>query len=357
MRLALLILFFASCDVFAQSLDAGKSYYLCAVGFWNVENLYDTLNDPLKNDDDFTPSGINAWSGDRYRTKIDHLAEAISQMATDVTPDGLAVLGLCEIENISVLRDLVASPRLAGRHYRIVHIEGPDIRGVDPALLYNPAYFTPSRAVSYKVTLVTDASHATRDILAVSGNFAGDSVMFIVNHWPSRRGGEMASRPNRIAAAKLARRIADSALRVSPSTRVLIMGDLNDDPVSESVKKHIGTYAEKGEATPGKYFNPTEKLYRKGIGTLAWQDAWNLFDQVMLSGSWINGDFRHWQFYRARVFNKPFLKADFGNFSGYPFRTYSGGAYSGGYSDHFPTFIVVAKESPKDPAKSAQPDR
>jgi hypothetical protein len=327
----------------AQTLDKDKTYFLAALGFWNVENLYDTLDDPRKNDDDFTPFGINAWTGDRYRVKIDHLAEVISQMATDVTPDGVALLGLCEIENKKVVEDLVASGRLAKRKYKVVQIEGPDIRGVDPAFIYNPDYFTLGRAVSYKVTLVTDATHATRDILAVSGLLAGEPVAVLVNHWPSRRGGEMASRPNRNAAAKVARRIADSISRVAPRTKIVIMGDLNDDPVNECVKKHIGTFAEITEASGDKYYNPMEKLYNKGIGTLAWQDSWNLFDQIMLNRNWISGDFSGWQFYRARVFNKPFLKADFGNFRGYPFRTYSGGAYTGGYSDHFPSYILIAR--------------
>lgn len=331
-------------SVMPQKLDSGRDYWISAIGFWNVENLYDTLNDKWKNDEDFTPEGINRWTGDRYWTKIDHLATVISEMATDITPDGLAILGICEVENKSVVQDLVNSSHLKKRNYQFVHIEGPDIRGVDPAFIYNPNYFKVKKAVSYRVKLVTDSTHKTRDILVVSGLFCDEALTVLVNHWPSRRGGELASRPNRNAAAKVARRIADSITNVNPLAKILIMGDLNDDPVNECVKKYIGTYADLAEAKDELYFNPMEKPYLKGIGTLAWQDSWNLFDQIMLNKNWIPKNYESWQYYKVRIFNKDYLKADHGNFKGYPLRTYSGGSYTAGYSDHFASYILIAKE-------------
>jgi hypothetical protein len=326
----------------AQKLRKDKTYFISAIGFWNVENLYDTLNDVWKNDEEFTPSGTNAWTGSRYRTKIDHLADVISQMATDATPDGLAILGLCEIENQNVVKDLVNHPKLKKRNYQIVHIEGPDARGVDPSFIYNPAYFTVKKSVSYHVAL-PDTNYKTRDILVVSGTFNREPLSVLVNHWPSRRGGELRSLPGRVNAAKTARRIADSILKVNPETKIAIMGDLNDDPVNESVKKYVGTYDDLSEAVAGDYFNPMGKLYAKGIGTLAYKDAWNLFDQILINKPFL-GEYFSWNYYTVRVFNKPFMKQDYGNFKGGPFHTYSGGVYTGGYSDHFPVFIVIAKE-------------
>lgn len=327
-----------------QHLDKNKNYYLSAIGFWNVENLYDTLNDVWKNDEEFTPYGSNAWTGKRYWVKIDRLAEVIAQMATDVTPDGLSILGLCEIENKSVVKDLINSPRLKKRNYQFVHIEGPDARGVDPSFIYNPNYFKLKNAVSYSVKLVTDSTHKTRDILVVSGLFNGEPLSILVNHWPSRRGGEMASRPNRNAAAKVARRISDSITLAEPNAKVVIMGDLNDDPVNECVKKIIGTYGDISKANEKDFYNPMEKPFKEGTGTLAWQDSWNLFDQTLLNKNWIPTNYSSWQYYAVRIFNKDYLKSDFGNFKGYPFRTYSGGAYTGGYSDHFPVYFLIAKE-------------
>jgi len=340
------LLFFILCfpAALAQKLEREKDYYISAIGFWNVENLYDTLNDKWKNDDDFTPGGLNNWTGERYRTKIDHLATVISQMATDITPDGLSILGLCEIENKSVVQDLVNSPHLKKRNYQFVHIEGPDIRGVDPSFVYNPLYFQVKKAVSYRVQQVTDSTHKTRDILVVSGLFCGEPLTVLVNHWPSRRGGEIISRANRNAAAKIARHVADSVNKQDPTAKILIMGDLNDDPVNESVKKHIGTSGDIQSLIDGSYFNPMEKLYKQGIGTLAWQDSWNLFDQILLNTNWLPKNYLTWQYYNVRIFNKDFLKADHGKFKGYPFRTYSGGSYTGGYSDHFASYIIIARE-------------
>lgn len=346
-KISLLLLLLLGIGLNAQKLDKNKNYFISGIGFWNVENLYDTLNDQWKNDEEFTPGGTNAWNGERYWVKIDRLAEVIAQMATDVTPDGLAILGLCEIENKSVVQDLVKSPRLKNRNYQIVHIEGPDARGVDPSFIYNPRYFKVVNAVSYHVTLKTDTSHKTRDILVVSGLFNGEPLSVLVNHWPSRRGGELASRPNRNEAARVARHIADSITGANPQAKVVIMGDLNDDPVNVCVKEVIKTYADIKKAKEDYYFNPMEKPYLDGIGTLAWQDSWNLFDQILLSKACVPGDFSTWQYYNVRIFNKPFLKSDFGNFKGYPFRTYSGGSYTGGYSDHFPVFILIAKENRK----------
>jgi hypothetical protein len=342
-KTALAFIFLLSDPVFAQQLDKTKAYFLSAIGFWNVENLYDTLNDPWKNDEEFTPGGSNAWNGQRYRAKIEHLADVISKMATDVTPDGLTLLGLCEVENKKVVQDLVNSPALKNRQYKVIHIEGPDARGIDPAFVYNPAYFKITKSVAYRVRL-PDSTHTTRSILVVSGFFLGEPVTILVNHWPSRRSGEVSSRQNRQAAAIIVRHITDSVRAKHPKNKVIIMGDLNDDPVDESVKKTIGTYGNMAMPEEGKFFNPMEQLYKEGIGTLAYKDNWNLFDQVLLNNAWIPGAYESLQYYTVRVFNKQFLKNASGKFKGYPFRTYSGSKYTGGYSDHFPVYIIIAKE-------------
>lgn len=331
----------------SQTLEKGKNYYVSAIGFWNVENLYDTLNDPKKIDEEFLPDGTNAWTGARYWEKINHMSKVIAEMATDATPEGLSILGLCEIENKNCLDDLAKDPQLKSRNYQTILVEGPDARGVDPGLMYNPKHFKVIKVVTYQVTLPTDSGHKTRDQLVVSGSFFGEPLSIIVNHWPSRRGGELASRPNRIAAAEICRRIADSITKLNPENKVIIMGDFNDDPPNESIKKHLNTYGKLKDAADGKYFNPMEPLYKQGIGTLAWADSWNLFDQTILNKPLIPSGYKTFQYYKAVVFNKPYLKSDFGNFKGYPFRTYSGGTYTAGYSDHFPVYSIFVKENTK----------
>jgi hypothetical protein len=339
MQSRFIIFFFLQAFLLNAQETPGSAAHM-VIGFYNVENLYDTIDDPLKDDDEFTPAGKLRWTSERYYHKLNRLSEVIAAIGSEVSANGPELLGLCEVENSAVLKDLFAAPALSKRQYRHILMEGPDARGVDVALAYDPAVFELKKAVSYHVKLATDSTHKTRDILVVSAMYHGDPVCVLVNHWPSRRGGEFASRANRIAAAIKARAIADSVLNSEPKTHLIIMGDLNDDPVNESVKKVLGTSADLQDLKNNQFFNPMEKLYKRGIGTLAWQDSWNLFDQVLLSANWFAQNQR-WAFRSAGVYNKKFLASSQGKYRDYPFRTYSGGSYTGGYSDHFPAFIVL----------------
>ncbi len=313
---------------------------VAVLGFWNVENLFDTVNDPYKLDEEFTPGGTYAWDDERYRHKLQRLSEVISQIGREHSPHGLSLLGMCEVENERVLEDLVNMPLLARHNFKYVLIEGPDARGIDPCLLYNPAYFTLHNASSHRVGL-SDTSHSTRDVLLAEGEFGGEKMAVIVCHWPSRRGGELASRRNRVAAAIVVKRLCDNVLRKNAGTKIVIMGDLNDDPVSYSVRDILGAKPQTLNIRPAMLYNTMAPLYLKGVGTLAWNDSWNLFDQIILNGSWLKG--KGWQFEEAYVFNRPFLVNEQGNFRGYPFRTFSGGIYTAGYSDHFPSFITITR--------------
>jgi hypothetical protein len=326
------------------AIDKNKKYTAIAIGFWNVENFYDTLNDPFKIDEEFLPGGTNNWNTDKYKTKIAHLAEVISQMGTDAVPDGLAAMGMCEIENKNVVEDLVKDPLLAKRNYKVVTFDGPDARGVDPAFIYNPKYFKLTGAKTFHVTLVTDSSHKTRDELLVSGEMMGEKMHFIICHWPSRRGGELASEPNRVAAGKVARKIVDSLLKDDANAKVVLMGDLNDDPIDVSIKKTLHTYRDPKHQSKDEMFNAMESHFKKGIGTLAYNDAWNLFDQMIMTPALVKCNFQDYQFFASRIFNKPFLAEEYGKYKGYPRRTFSGGQYTAGYSDHFPVFSIFLKE-------------
>lgn len=315
-----------------------------AIGFWNVENLYDTINDPLKEDDEFTPNGINKWSGDRYRKKIEHLSDVISEMGTEIVPEGPAVVGLCEVENEAVLIDLVASLKLKKRNYNIIHFEGPDARGIDPALLYNPRIFKVQKTARYNVKLVSDSLHKTREQLVVSGLLDGEEICFIVNHWPSRRGGEQETKANRIAAADVTRHIVDSIQKIQPKCKLVIMGDLNDDPFNESVKVHLQTNADKTTLKEKELFNAMEGLQKEGLGTIAYKDNWNLFDQFIISKSLVNDGKGKLHFLSSHIFNKDFVKEPEGKYKGQPFRTYAGTKYLGGYSDHFAVYLILTKK-------------
>jgi predicted extracellular nuclease len=336
------LLLIASKPSFAQQ----KQYMPALVGFYNLENLFDTINQPEVNDEDFTPDGANLYTPAVYLDKLGKLEEVISQIGTDVSPDGLAVLGCAEIENESVLRDLAAKPGLKKRNYQVVHFNSPDERGVDVGLLYNPRYFKVISSASLYVPLKDSDGKPryTRDILYVHGLLQGESFHIFVNHWPSRRGGEQASAPGRALAASVARAHIDSIFKTEPDAKIILMGDLNDDPVSPSVTKVLGAKTDQSKVRRSELFNPWNAYYKDGIGTLAYNDAWNLFDQIIVSQSFLEKDQKGFFLQRAEIFKREFMLQTSGRYKGYPKRTYDFSIYMGGYSDHFPTYLILLKE-------------
>lgn len=324
---------------------AQKQYKVGLVGFYNLENLFDTINQPDVNDEEFTPTGSNLYTPAVYKDKLNKLSEVISQIGIDITPDGLSIIGVAEIENESVLIDLCNNPKLKSRNYKVVHHDSPDLRGVDVGLLYNPKYFKPGGSESLHVPLKNpDGSpYFTRDVLYVYGDYDGEAVHIFVNHWPSRRGGEEASAPSRALAAKVAKAKIDSINTASPGAKIILMGDLNDDPVSPSVTHILKAGWEKDKLRKGDLFNPWVPMYKEGIGTLAYNDAWNLFDQIIISESFLDKSQTGFFFQRAEIFRKEFMVQKSGRYKGYPMRTYDFSVYMGGYSDHFPTYLVLYK--------------
>ena len=335
------------CLLIAVISFAQKQQYKSAiVAFYNLENFYDTVDNPNVNDEDFLPNGAKNYNSKIYWTKVEHLATVISQIGTDVNPDGIAMIGVAEIENDTVLNDLIHHPLLINRNYGIVHYDSKDIRGVDVALLYNPKYF---RVLNSKKLFVhlsegLKSSFFTRDVLWVKGILNGDTIHVFVNHWPSRVGGEQRSAPARAIAAQVDKGFIDSLERQQPNSKIIVMGDLNDDPISPSVTKVLGAKSNIADVKPGGLYNPWVDLYKKGIGTLAYNDAWGLFDQILMSYSWLDKNQPGYFFYQQYIFNKEFMVENIGKYKGYPMRTWDGNTYRGGYSDHFPTYIILLKK-------------
>jgi hypothetical protein len=342
-RYFLLLLIFAILFCCQSDLWSQQQYKVACVGFYNLENLFDTEDDPAIRDEEYTPEGSKNWDSTKYANKLQNMSKVISVLGTDVSPDGMAVLGVSEIENKRVLEDLVAHENLRDRNYKIVHYDSPDRRGVDVGLLYSEKYFKVSNSVSYELNFPDFPDYKTRDQLLVSGELDGEKLHFIVTHWPSRRGGASASEPRRIDAAKLGRRIIDSLLALDPNAKIVLMGDLNDDPIDASVKEYLRAKAKKAKVKDGDMFNAMYRHFKKGNGTLAWNDAWNLFDQLVISKSLISEDAANYVYHKSVVFNKDFLRQKEGRFAGYPHRTHAGGQYLNGYSDHFPVFLVLKK--------------
>ncbi|MBI5542016.1 MAG: endonuclease/exonuclease/phosphatase family protein [Bacteroidia bacterium] len=338
--LLVVVVFFIAANGFSQE----KKYKALCVAFYNLENLYDTVNDPNKNDEEFLPDGGNKWNTEKYNKKLANMSTVISQIGDEIQAKGPVVLGVSEIENIKVLQDLVASPLLAPMNYGIVQIEGPDKRGVDVALLYQKQHFTVTSSRSVTLSIVGKPDFKTRDQLVVSGLLDGEQMHFIVNHWPSRSGGEKKSAPLRNAAADLCKSITDSIMKTDANAKIVIMGDLNDDPSNKSLTEHLKVKGDEKLTQPGDLYNPMYKMHKEGVGSLAYRDNWNIFDQMIVSQPLLLEDKSSLRFLKARVFKKNYMVQKDGAFAGYPFRTFVAGTWQGGYSDHFPVYIVLVKE-------------
>ncbi|WP_262496039.1 endonuclease/exonuclease/phosphatase family protein [Filimonas lacunae] len=343
--------------------SAQTKYKIAIAAFYNCENFYDTLNDLLTNDDDFLPGSERHYNTEAYRCKLNNLARVIAAIGTEANPDGPAILGLAEVENKAVLEDIITHPLLQQRHYRIIHYNSKDARGVDVALLYNPVYFIPDSSGSLPVLIKGTAARAkdkqettsedvaednfyyhSRDILWVKGKLDGEAVHIYVNHWPSRLGGEARTASARRTAALLCKHHSDSLSKKYPQAKVLVMGDFNDDPVSPSIARYLQAHADADTIHPARLYNPWVRNYKKGDGTLAFRDAWGLFDQVIISSNWLlqQTDF---YFYAAHVFKKEFMQENKGRYKGYPKRFWDGIQASGGFSDHFPVYIILLKKA------------
>ncbi len=322
----------------------GKRVQVFGVAFYNQENLFDTINNNGKYDYEFSPKGKNQWNGTRYWKKINNMSYALSRMTTPQTKEGPAIVGVSEVENITVLQDLVNAKHIKAWNLQVIHHDSPDRRGIDVGLLYNPKFFKPIRVTNHLLAVDSLPYFRTRDQMCIVGLLGGVRVGVIVNHWPSRRGGEAQSSWLREAAASLTKHIADSLLKVDPNMGIIVMGDLNDDPFNKSVSQTLGALHDENMVQPGGFFNPFWRLLDQGIGSYIYRGGWNLFDQIIVNYNLLAQGSSRLKFSKALVFNKDFLKQQTGQYKGYPLRTFASGVWTAGYSDHFPTEIFLTKE-------------
>ncbi|MFB9056904.1 endonuclease/exonuclease/phosphatase family protein [Mariniflexile ostreae] len=329
------------CNLNAQE---NKIYKIHTIAFYNLENLFDTINDPNKFDEASPIMELKSSRSKAFKSKIQNMARVIADIGFEVTKNTPAILGVCEIENRMVLETLVNDSLLRHKNYGIVHFDSPDVRGIDVGLLYQKHLFSPLHTSSHELKIYDEDKRVyTRDQLLVSGLLEDDLIHIIVNHWPSRRGGEARSRPKRVAAAKLNKHIVDSLQNDNPYAKIFIMGDLNDDPINASVKEVLKAENEKNNTVLKGFYNPFEIFYKNGLGTTAYRDAWSLFDQILISKPLLEKNYDSFRFYKAGIFNKNYLISATGAYKGYPFRSWSDGGFSGGFSDHFPVYMYVVK--------------
>ena len=325
--------------VCSQSTDT-----VYGIAFYNLENLFDTINANGKFDLEFSPMGARKWNTEKYNLKLNNLANAIAGLVSDLTPGGPAVIGIAEVENESVVADLVATQPLSGRGLRYVHHDSPDARGIDVALLYDPEQFEVTGVEAHRLFVESNPDFLTRDQLCVSGVLGIDTISVIVNHWPSRLGGQEQSEYLRVAAARLSKNIADSIRKVSPLRPIIIMGDLNDDPQDASCALTLGARRNAYDVPPTGFYNPWWDILTSGKGTLTYRGKWNLFDQIIVGGMLLPDNGAVLTLVGAEVCDLDFLKQTEPPYTGMPHRTYAGGKFLNGYSDHFPTQIFLKRK-------------
>ncbi|SFI92863.1 Endonuclease/Exonuclease/phosphatase family protein [Kaistella treverensis] len=394
-KISIFLLLFMVSFSFAQ--QKGKLRKVATIGFLNVENLFDTVpstdyidgtkdfsnpafhrsvpldslkyletteeyrgewkNENLKGKkvirhqiltDEFTSKSAKNWDTKKYKQKIANEAKVISELGAQYTKTAPAIVGLIEVENRQVIEDLIKHPLLAKYDYGIIHYNSFDARGIDVALIYQKRRFTPTNSIKKEIKLFNDEGKRsyTRNILVATGFLDNEKIAVFMNHWPSRSGGEAASLPKRNAAAVVLKQQMDSIRLKDPSTKLFAMGDFNDDPVSSSLKNHLKAVLNpKDLSAENSYLNLMYPLYKRGVASLAYQDAPNLFDQIIVSGNVISDEVgKDYSVYKTEIFAPSYLINKEGNFKGYPFRSWNGDSFTGGYSDHFPAFVVLQRE-------------
>ncbi|WP_291529790.1 endonuclease/exonuclease/phosphatase family protein [Bacteroides sp. UBA939] len=314
-----------------------KERNLYSVAFYNLENLFDTIHDANKDDYEFLPEGRYKWTAEKYEAKLKNMAKVLNEISRDRISEGAAVIGVVEVENSQVLADLVIQPAIS--NYKFIHYEGPDKRGIDCALLYDPEQFTVTHSkLIPSVPFEGDTVHLTRGFLVVDGLLAGERVCFIVNHWPSRG----AEPPVRVHAANQVKALKDSLMREDKKLKLIVMGDLNDDPMDESLQV-LGARKYPKQVKKGELYNPWwETLENKGVGTILYRGEWNLFDQIVISKPLLKAK-KGLKYDHNEVFIRDYLIQQDGKYKGTLLRTHGGRTWLNGYSDHFPTIIYLRK--------------
>lgn len=348
---------------FTQTKAQSKKYKIHTIAFYNFENLFDTINNPSTEDDEWTPKGFQHWNGPKYNQKLANLGKVISQIGTAEHNNSPTLLGCSEIENRMVLEDLIKDPQITAKDYGIIHYDSPDKRGIDVALLYQKQFFKPTSytnipLIIYAKDVVNKVESKentedenlpqtqnnrifTRDQLLVTGFLENEEVHIIVNHWPSRSGGEKKSNWLREAAGALNLKIIDSLQQINANAKIITMGDLNDGPFNTSIKKILNTKSKKEAVEDLGIYNPFEEMATKGLGTIAFRDSWDIFDQILMTQSLVLNKFSSFKFWKAGIYNQHFMIQTSGRYKGYPKRH---SVTEVGFSDHFPVYIYLIKE-------------
>ncbi|BAX81262.1 endonuclease/exonuclease/phosphatase family protein [Labilibaculum antarcticum] len=334
------LLFFLMVALIAFSCSQEKKEY--TIAFYNVENLFDTINDPDTRDDDFTPEGKLEYTAERYQKKLTNLSSVLSSINKNSFP---AIIGLCEIENRSVLDALIGQDKLKDAEYGIAHTDSPDARGIDCALLYKKNEFKYLNHNTIGIHFPNEPNFKTRDILYVQGILgAADTLNIFVNHWPSRIGGMEKSEKNRVFVAEQLKLAVNKLQEKNPKAKIIIMGDFNDEPNNKSAEEALAATNNTNTSNPKALYNLMYDLKLEGKGTYNYKGNWNMLDNLIVSNSLIsNTDGIHTNHKSGRIFTEEWICYKNPDGLSLPSRSYAGPRYFGGYSDHFPVYFQLSR--------------
>ncbi|MEO6191087.1 MAG: endonuclease/exonuclease/phosphatase family protein [Saprospiraceae bacterium] len=337
-----IILHLLSCK---SALSQSSQAQIVCIGFYNLENLFDTERDTSILDEEFTPQGAKEWTLDKYNAKLANLSMVIGDLGKPNCPDGPVLLGVSEVENKKVLEDLLRQKELLNSGYQILHYDSKDARGIDVALLYKPKYFKILASQSIPVFLVdsVNGSKFTRSVLLVKGSLAGQTIYITVNHWPSRRSGVATSKPYRNQLALLNYHLFDSIRSIESDPAFMVIGDLNDNPTDASVRVTLKAQAEAKYVDSSSFYNPFYKTYKNGEGSLEFNHTWSLFDQIILSFGLVNNKSTNFTYYQHQIYHKEFMIEQTGHNKNNPKRSFNGDTWNNGFSDHFPSLVYLIR--------------
>ncbi len=326
--------------------QAKKEYKINTIAFYNLENLFDTINDPNTKDEYSPILKMKANKSEVYWEKINNMAQVISEIGKKTTKSAPAIIGLAEIENSAVLDDLIHTPFLKNSQYDYVQVDSPDWRGIDVALLYRKDIFSPIEFKTFQLFAFNEDGYRikTRDQLLVTGYLDNELIHIIINHWPSQQRGKQKTNYLRIKSAELNLKIIKEIREAEPTAKIITLGDFNDNPTENSFKEVLKTADSKENITENGLYNPFEKMHKKGLGSLGFRDKLSLFDQIIFSDNWCNKNYSDYTFYKAGIYNPRYLTQKEGRYKGYPFRSWSNTTFTGGFSDHYPVYVFMIKE-------------
>lgn len=341
MKYNLFIFLFSISTLSCTSQNNGTA----GVMFYNVENLFDTLDTPNKIDEEFTPGSEKQWNTERYKQKIDHIGKVIVAAGNTTLP---ALIGLCEIENENVLKDLVLNAQLSAGNYNYIHYDSPDDRGIDCAFLYNSKLFTPVKSFPVKVDLPKDNGGTTRDILFVEGNLKiknkTEVIFLLINHWPSRVEGEEITASRRAIAASVLKHLTDSLNQIYTGPNIIIMGDFNDTPYDKSIQQVLGAVESNANACDECLVDLMTEFQKQNLGSYNFKGNWQCLDQFIVSETLLNGKKIDVDRISVQYVKNDFMLYHNDKYGDSPNKTYSGSKYFGGYSDHLPIYMELIQK-------------